>query len=291
MSQLRAQCRSICTDNEIDNTLALVLRNRGNIGTIISPASSELELDDFQIEELKRKIGDQTTGDARGGMIGLSYPVKVDQTTQSPKDLQLNEVGSRPEASICAALGIHPMAVNLGEDTGKGGQYGAKYETVAGQTYDQAILPTLAAISEALTYQLLVDFPVSGTVKQVSRVWSLSRKWVTRSSTAGSDAKGYRVNFDYSDVRELGEAADAIHKRAGSDFQIYMTMTLDESREMMGMNPASDPEVGNKYLFQLVTPTLPGIVSTTPKGPEPKTPAEEEDDFPEEEDEEDGQDA
>jgi hypothetical protein len=40
-----------------------------------------------------------------------------------------------------------------------------------------------------------------------------------------------------------------------------------------------------------VTPTLPGIVSTTPKGPEPKTPAEEEDDFPEEEDEEDGQDA
>ncbi len=298
LDRFKSQYRPLVADNEIDSTIALILRNRGNIGTLITPATADIEIDSDSFEEFKRKVENQSRGDARGGMIATDFPIKIDRTTQSPKDLMLDQVGKRPEARICAILGIDPAAVGLAESSsGKGGQYGAKMREARSSSYETAILPTLAAMAEALTYQLLPDFPIRALSRAKDKTLPPSRKrapssrngrsvlgpdrhkWVIPASEfrakASDDAaanavvKSFRFNFDYSEVRELSEDADATSKRAVSMFQGGI-VTLDESREIVGLKPVDDEAMGGSFSFQLLSGPKGGEFGVVPGANDPK---------------------
>ena len=252
MSPIDAQNRSIAADNEIDNTIALVLKNKGNIGLIISPKQleegSEYEVTDVQLREMKRQINEQTTGDARGGAIISPIPVDIDRTTNSPSDLMLDKIGERPEERICSSLGIDPLVIGL--DRGGGGQFGAKLKEARSKTYETAIIPCLSAMSEAFTYQLLTDYPVE---KVPTRKYFGNHRWV-REAQGSEMTGGLLVDFDYSRVKDMQEDSDQTHKRGRDDFKSNI-ITLNEAREMLGRKPDPNPEIGEKYSFQLVKST------------------------------------
>jgi hypothetical protein len=293
--------REIVTDNELSTVVAVVLRNRGVAGALISPDLSALEKGDqfvsptpTQLREFERKFESNTTGDSRGRVIATNLPVKVDWIARSMKDLEISAIGVRPVARICSGFGIHPAAIGLSTEGGKGGQYGAMQREARESSYEQCMLPLLAGESEAFTYELLPDFPV---IAPKSRFYSFSQakrvKWVTKArGLSRRDAKTdvtrtERVNFDYSDVRDLQEDKDSQHNRANTDFKGGI-VTLDEAREEIGLKPCDDPEVGEKFLWQLLGPptginvlALPGgeddplqIADTTPSKPGRDEPSE-----------------
>ena len=284
LSRTKAQYRPYVADSEIDSTIAIVLRNRGNIGTILSPDGAVVDIDPDVLKELKRKIGNQSQGDARGGIIAADFPIKIDRTTQSPNDLMLDKIGERAVKRICGSFGIDPAAVYQdASGGGKGGQYGAKQREARQSSYETCIIPMLSTIGEALTFELLTDFPKPR--KNYTRKTSRYRKWVTRPSNLrrGVNDQGtnditdtFRINFDYTDVRELADDEDAVSKRAVEEFKGNIA-TLDEARELTGKKPCEDASKGEKFAWELLPPpggefglnadgTKPGDAPKTPTG-------------------------
>jgi hypothetical protein len=265
----KAQYTSYASVNEIALTIAVVLRNRGNIGTLISPAvlpdGELIDIDSASFEDFKRNLSNNSTGDARGGIVASNYPIKVDRTTQSPTDLMLDRIGEGPTASICSTFGIKPGTVGLSNTgQGKGGEYGAKQKADDDASYRTCILPMLAAFAEAFTYQLLPDFPTSGNRSVEPRYRSIARRWVSKAQVNTAD---YRFNFDYSEVRELGEDADSLATRATELFDGNL-LSMDEAREIIGMKPHPDPELGEKMSFQLLPAPGGDVGAVDPDNPE-----------------------
>ncbi len=230
-SPTRAQLRAFVSDNEIDACTAIILRNKGILGTVISPAEGDIEITPEQADELKRRVREQTTGDNRADILTLNLPVKIDQINSSAQDMALTTIGDRPTARICAAFGIDPASVGLANtstSSGGGEKYGSMRKESRESSYEQCMLPMLAQFAEAWTYELLIDF-------------------------VGVNSQGLWVEYDYSRVRDLQENQDALHKRANESFKVGL-LTQDEARMTIGRKPSADPAIGEKYYFQLVGP-------------------------------------
>lgn len=224
----RAQLRAFVSDNEIDACTAVILRNHGILGTIVSPATAEVEITPDQADELKRRVREQTTGDNRADILALSLPVKIDQINSSAEDMALTTIGDRPTARICASWGVDPSAVGLAPTTKGGGgeKYGSMRKEARESSYEQCMLPMLAAFAKAFTRSLLTDFTTD------TAFW---------------------VEFDYTKVRDLQENQDALHKRAQGDFDSNL-MTQNEARATIGLKPNPNKEVGEKFKFELFPP-------------------------------------
>jgi hypothetical protein len=250
MSPFRAQLRGAVSDNEIDTYTAIVLRNWGVFGAIVSPAGADVEVSPDQAEELKRRMQTGGTGDRRGGLIVPNIPIKVDYATRSPKDLALDKMGDRAVQRLCASFGVDPAAVGLAPLTGE--KYGTLRKEARASSYEQGILPMLAVFAEAWTQELMPDFGMM--------------------PGSGQDAADVWVEYDYTRVRDMQEDADAAHKRAQDDFKAY-GLTLDEFRSLIGVGPAEDEALGSRFLFQLL-PAPGGDVGVPPAGGEDDAPTE-----------------
>lgn len=254
MSAFRAQYRAVVSDNEIDTYTAILLQNFGVIGAMVSPDGPDVELGPDQAEELKRRMTASMTGDARGGLQVLDIPVKVQYATRSPQDMALSTIGDRPMQRICATFGIDPAAVGLAALTGE--KYGTLRKEARASSYEQGILPMLAVFAEGWTQELLPEFTLPGT-----------------SSTPASAGEPVSIEYDYTDVKDMQEDADAKHKRAREDFK-GNGLTLDEFRSLIGLKKAADPDLGDKFQFQLLPAPggdvgVPGAPGTDP---EPQNP-------------------
>jgi hypothetical protein len=253
-SPFRALLRSLVSDNEIDTFTAVVLRNFGIAGAIVSPAVAGDTFDEGQPEELKRILRNSMTGDSRGDVVVPSIPIKIDHITRSPQDLSLSTIGERPQSRICACFGIDPAAVGLMSSGGKGEKYGSLRKEARESSYEQGILPMLSVFAEAWTQELLWEF--GGKLDahgQVIDTW---------------------IEYDYSGVRDLQPDVNAEHDRARKDFA-GNGITLDEFRGMIGLAPDPDPDLGSRYYFQ-VTAGNTGIYGLLP---DPGDPDENADDY------------
>lgn len=263
--QLKAQLRGIVSDNEIDTVVAVTLRNFGIIGTLVSPKSSDLkdQIPKDVMEKIVRRIRNASGGDSRGGIVGIPVPVDVNQAGKSPEEMMVNQAGDRPQARICAAFNIDPAAIGLLSVGGKGEKYGSMRKEARAASYENCILPLLAALSERWTYDLLPDF--------------------------GANPNGYWIEYDYTRVRDLQENKDASDKRAIDGWDAGLA-TLDEGRMGLGLRSCKQPEIGEKFKWQLLpAPNGDFGVIGVPGGPSdaqtPRTPDPDEQDLTEEDDE------
>ena len=259
LSSFRAQFRAIVSDNEIDTYTAVLLRNMGVMGVMVTPDGDDVEIETEQAEELKRRIREGMTGDARGDIIVPNVPLKIQFTSRSPQDLALTTIGDRPMQRLCATFGIDPAAVGLSALTGE--KYGTLRKEARASSYEQGILPMLAVFAEAWTQELLPDF--------------------VPASEKGQSLADVFLEYDYTQVKDLQEDADATHKRARDDFKGY-GLTLDEFRSQIGLKPAVDTEIGAKFLFELLPAPggdvgVPGSPADAKK-PKDDKPGEDEDD-------------
>lgn len=111
--RLRGVLREICLDNSASTYEVCITENMGIPGVVISPKDSDGTFTPSQLEVLKNLFKTKTTGDRRGEPIGSTIPVNMQQMGFTPEQLSLDTMHDRPEARICAAIGIPAMVIGL----------------------------------------------------------------------------------------------------------------------------------------------------------------------------------
>lgn len=114
-------------DNEARNTVNTILRNRAQMGTMISPSEryfAELVKGNIRpweagytkeaAEELEKKIHSKNSRDRRGSTNVFSVPMSVTEFGSVLDKLDSRTLRSFPEERICALFGIHPVVLPLG---------------------------------------------------------------------------------------------------------------------------------------------------------------------------------
>jgi len=214
-SEFKALLRAVVADNEIDTCTAVMLRNKGILGTVLTP-KAEVEMTPQQAEQLKTKIRDHSTGDSRADIIALSFPVEINQLNSSAQDLALTSIGDRPMQRICGAFGIDPTAIFQSTAAQGGGEkYGSMRKQALESSYRQCVIPMLAKFAEAFTYGLLPDW--------------------------GVDTDKYWIEFDYTRVADLEEDKNEQATRVTAMWQANL-VTQNEARAMLGLPPMEGDE-------------------------------------------------
>lgn len=164
------------------------MKNGGMVGAVASPAN---ENSTFDPEEFVRIWSSKTTGDHQGEILAYDVPVNVQFPAFSPQDMAIETVQDRPEANICAIMGIPPQCANL--HVGRLSKTYANSKEAREAGWEEKLLPLMWILGMQIGRSLL---------PQMSR---------------GSEQE--RLTFDTSNVRPLQPDLDALHLRAREDYK------------------------------------------------------------------------
>lgn len=156
LSPLAGALRSICSDNEIENWIAPMLRNGASPGLIISPkaATAGQPIPPQNVLDAFTTYIKQFIKDKRGEPMATQIPVDVTPFTWSPTDLKLVELQQGPVARLCSAMGIDQMVICLPSANKTYSNYGEAIDA-AGK---QRIIPTLNRWARQMSQQTIPDF-------------------------------------------------------------------------------------------------------------------------------------
>lgn len=216
----RAILRELVSDSQIATYTAAILTNMGVTGGIVGSNDPENPLGPSERDELKRLLDDRTTGDNAGSWLVSSLPLKVDAVGASPQAMAIDKMGERPESRVLAAFGLNAMAIGLPSDDKK---YANLRESRA-MALENGVIPMLSDFAATLTQELLPEFDVSG------------------------GRSGYRLDFDYSGVRDLQPDEDKQSARFVAEFKGGIRK-LSEARAGIGL--MEDTAGPDGYLWQL----------------------------------------
>jgi HK97 family phage portal protein len=174
---LKTLLREIFTDEEAANFVASILENGGVPGVIISP-EGEGNIPPQDVEDVKRYVGSQFTGDSRGQPFVLGSPTKVEQFGWDPQKLNLGTLRNVSEERVCAIIGIPAAVVGFGTGIQQT-KVGATLKELRASAWEDTIIPLQGLIAEDLQNQLLTEYE--------------------------TDSGRYGVTFDTSQVRALQE--------------------------------------------------------------------------------------
>lgn len=204
---LESALREVFTDNEAARYSAVILRNMGMTGGIVSSTDADNPIDD--VAAVKAALTAATTGDRRGEWTVVSTPLKIDRPAISPKDMDVAELRRKPEERIPALLGIHPAVVGLGAGLDRSTY--SNMEEAFRAAWRNNLIPTQMVLAAELTTQLLPD---------------LGRP-------------NERVEFDYSGVEALQESRnDAVTRAVAA----YNAGLVKRSEARQWLNLQSDPD-------------------------------------------------
>jgi HK97 family phage portal protein len=229
LSAVKAQIREICTVNEESGYTAAILRNSGVPSLVVSPDDPGLRPNEKDSQSIKDRIRETTTKENRGMPIVLQGKYKVTPVGFSPEQLALDKLPVAAISRIAAAIGVAPMSLGL-PDAGK--TY-ANYPEANRASWN-TIMATQCLVAEAIRYDILPEY--------------------------GYDPAGYFVGYDYSDIKDLQESLDAVHKRTRDDFLANL-LTQSAAQELLGYDV--DPE-GDRYFFEIQTAMAQASMPATP---------------------------
>jgi HK97 family phage portal protein len=205
---LKACLREVCSTNEESGYVATILRNMGVPGLAIVPDDPMLQPSKEDAERIKEKFREAFTGDNRGDAVVMAGKYKVDQVGFSPEQLALDKLPAMAIAKVASACGVEPMSVGL-PDPNKT----FSNKEAADRSSWASVSAMQDIIAEGLRYGLLPEF--------------------------GYDPQRFAVEYDYTGVAELNEAADGIAQRAALLVEKGI-LTPNEGRELMGFEPLGD---------------------------------------------------
>lgn len=233
-SPFRALKRQQYSLDQAANYGANTLRNMGSLGGIATP---ELENQTFDPEDFVQKYNAKTRGDAVGSMMALDVPVKLQYPKNTPQDMALDTIQDRPEADICAVMGVPPQVV--GAHVGRHSKTYANMKEAREIAWEETMIPVLNLISDTLTRFLLPQM-------------------------MGSAAKGQKVAFDIKDIRPLQPDLDKLHDRARAD---WLAGLIDRAEWKLATGQTPLPEDKGVYCpTPQAVPPKQGAGATTPKG-------------------------
>ena len=213
LSALKAQCREICTDNEVSGYTASIMRNSGVPGLVVIPKDPKGKFTQTQADLVKAKVSDSLTGEKRGEPAIFSEQVEIKELGFSPEKLRLEKLPARSEARICASMGLSPMVVGLPDPN----KTYSNYKEATTAAWRQCLVPLGDLVSETLHWELLREF---------------------------EDPAKFLLDYDYNQVEALQEDLQTKHDRVRADWQAGL-VTHGEATSILGYE--QDPESDDRY--------------------------------------------
>lgn len=220
LSPLAAALREVATDNECANYSALLLKNRGIPGVVLSPRTNKDEtgtvaqMTEDDVTAIAARFKEKFTGDRRGEAMVLTGAFEVSTVGFNPAEMSLDMLRRIPETRIAACVGI--PAIVLGLMAGLERSTFANFKEAREAAYEEFVIPLQRTIAKQLTLQLLGEF--------------------------AADTTGYRVGFDLSEVRVLQEDRNAIVDRCTRAVQGGF-MKVSEARRQIGLRAGAEDDV------------------------------------------------
>lgn len=199
---------------------AKAMRNAGLVGGLVTPPDNALDPAnasvEFDPEEFVKLHTDKVTGDRAGEILAWNHPLKVQWPNVTPQNMAVDTMLDRPEAIVCALLGIPAQCVGLHV-----GRLSKTYANVAEAreiAWEEKILPTGLILYGGIGAALL---------PQVSR-----------------NAESERLGMDVRQVRPLQPDLDKLYERANAAWELNL---IDRAtwKRMVGLKP----EPGDEGLY------------------------------------------
>lgn len=247
-SQLAAVFREVYVDDQASNFTASILRNLGIIGLVFSPAANAPAIAPAKLEEFKKYIQTNFTGDKRGNALAFASAMDAKVLAYNLQGLDVGPIRDIAEERVCAALGI-PAAV-IGFGTGlQQTKVGATMREMIQLAWTAGIIPNQAIMADELDRSLLPDFQSNSTL--------------------------FRMVFDTSNVRAFTEDRTQKHDRVRKDVTSRI-LRLDEARRELGYTVDKKHEVWLQPSNVIVTDDKGTVIGpgpgapAAPDDPEPK---------------------
>ena len=234
ISRLKRVIRNVAGYNAGETYTAAILRNSGVSGIALVPkevtgAIMEDTPDEASMSAMRRRLEYGTTGEDAGRPISLNLPVDIAKLGESPESMMLDRIMDRPEAVICAALGVNALVTGL--PASDASRTYSNIEEANKLAWENGILPMQQIFAGAIKDALGPEFDLPPE---------------------------YTVRWDNSKVEALNENADSRAARA----QVLFTSTLyprNKALQSCGFDPVDDEgdEAGE------------GTPAGKPKGPKP----------------------
>lgn len=207
---LRAVAREIYTDNLASEVSAAIMRRPRPSG-ILSP-EKDVEVDDDDMDAIKRRAEELSSSERAGSILGLSAGIKFTAISYDPKSLAVDEQRRKPEERICARFGIPPVVVGIGAGLDR-----STYNNTAAakkSAWEECVGPLQDLIAATLTNKLLPMFGDPGDLV---------------------------IRFDRSSVGVLQDDQMALRTEAREDVKAGI-ISVDEARAQQGLSgPAPTP--------------------------------------------------
>lgn len=212
LSPLKILLRELYTDMQGSTMTAMLLKNAGLMGVIISPKEG---IQIAKPTETKKYIQDEFTGVRNGSAMVMTAPTDVTYFGADATKMDLGRLREIPEERICALLNIPAAVVGFGTGM-QTTKVGATLVELRSMAYEDCIIPTQNSWCDEIDLQLLPDFE--------------------------SDPEAYSTQFDNSKVRVLQPDDNAISTRIMAQLSGGAIM-LSEAREALGYETEPDEDV------------------------------------------------
>lgn len=209
MPRVMAATLDIATDNEASNYVNEVLGNYGSPGTIVTIDGERAKRQMLErAEELwQEKFG---PGRGRGKVAFIPGGQQVQQIGFNLRDLEFEKLRQVTRESICAAIGVDPMVVNISTASRGGTLSGSEHQEARRKLWTQTLIPMLRRWEAAINAFLSSEF---GDV--IAR-------------------------FDLSDVAALQKDRTSQVERARK--MVQSGASIEEARAEMDLDPEPDKD-------------------------------------------------
>jgi HK97 family phage portal protein len=239
LSPLKILLREIYTDDEAAIFTAMMLKNGGVPGMVISPAEGGAWVEDIALE--KKRVMEEFSGLRKGNPLVMRGPTKIEHYGFDASKLDLSVLREIPEERVTALLGIPAAVVGFGTGLQQT-KVGATMQELRAMAYEDCIIPMQNLWADEWDLQLLPDFEEA--------------------------PENFRMIFDLSNVRVLrddeGKKSERLTRQltAGG-------ITLAEWREQLGYEARPEHEV---YYLSMATMVVPSSQLGTPEPGIPSPP-------------------
>ncbi|MBK8246533.1 MAG: phage portal protein [Gemmatimonadetes bacterium] len=203
--------REIAADNAGSTMAYAMAKNNAVPSLIISPdmSAGDVELDPDVAKTMKKRVAEDFSGDAAGGVAVLTDSFKIDKVSFSPDEMALDQMRVKPEERITAVLGLNCMVLGLG--AGLAHNTYSNYEEARQAAWEDGMLPLQCSFAEAYTEALRLDFGFP---------------------------EGAYLAFDNSQVRALADDVSADGTRAAA---LYQSGVVDRATAKRIAGESPDP--------------------------------------------------
>lgn len=220
-SPLSAALGSVDADTALNDYVRAFFNNGGRPSGVLTVKNRKL--DKTEADQIKQNWTNEygRRGRTQQGIAVLDANADYQNVGAQLEDLDSETLRGQTETRICMTFGVPPILVGAYTALKHVNQRASVGEAQK-DFWKNTMSPELKSIRNFLTWELLTEFETETDI------------------AAGK----YRVNWDMSQVEALQESQDALFERAGKAYKVYRTITLNESREMIGRDPVPN---GDKF--------------------------------------------